>query len=276
MCKERGWSHTKSPVVWRELIDRGGKGLLIGGANEFQEYTYGYYGIKSPLKSTDMTKIAKENLKTKEEIDKEEAEFRAQSNPVHVCISGAAASMAYGMINALARGDCLGSDTEISLRLLDSEENVAALRGVEMEAFDLACPLLRKIQVMSDAKEAFTDCSVIVLLDELVQEEDESQEDWLKKNHKQFDVYAEAINNVAKPDVKVLVGGSGPVNFNVYMMLKHMPNISKKNIVAISRIVENRAKAVMADKLNVNSADVVDLIVWGNPSRSHFIDVSKV
>ncbi len=35
-CNERGWSHSSSPLVWRELVDRGGKGILIGGANDFQ------------------------------------------------------------------------------------------------------------------------------------------------------------------------------------------------------------------------------------------------
>lgn len=35
-CSKNGWKHEKSPLVWRELVDRGGKGVLIGGANEFQ------------------------------------------------------------------------------------------------------------------------------------------------------------------------------------------------------------------------------------------------
>jgi len=48
-------------MVWRELVDRGGKGILIGGANEFQEYAYGYYGIKSPLVSSDVQKVNKVN-----------------------------------------------------------------------------------------------------------------------------------------------------------------------------------------------------------------------
>ena len=35
---ENGWMHKKSPIVWRELVDRGGKGMLVGGFNEFMEY----------------------------------------------------------------------------------------------------------------------------------------------------------------------------------------------------------------------------------------------
>lgn len=39
-------------------MDRGGKGILIGGANEFQEYAWGYYGIKSPLQTSDVKKVS--------------------------------------------------------------------------------------------------------------------------------------------------------------------------------------------------------------------------
>ena len=64
-CLERGWEHKSSPLVWRELIDRGGKGVLIGGASDFQEYVKGYYGLESNLKSDDMRKVGSENFKTK-------------------------------------------------------------------------------------------------------------------------------------------------------------------------------------------------------------------
>lgn len=48
-------------MVWRELVDRGGKGTLIGGANEFQEFAWGYYGIKSQLNTSDITKVSQQS-----------------------------------------------------------------------------------------------------------------------------------------------------------------------------------------------------------------------
>lgn len=38
MCEKNKWNHKKSPIIWRELLDRGGKGLLLGGYNEFLEH----------------------------------------------------------------------------------------------------------------------------------------------------------------------------------------------------------------------------------------------
>jgi len=50
-----------SPIVWREPVDFGGLKLLIGGANEFQEYCNTYYGLDSVLHSCDMAQICKSN-----------------------------------------------------------------------------------------------------------------------------------------------------------------------------------------------------------------------
>ena len=37
-CKTNAWKHEQSPIIWRELIDRGGKGMLLGGFSDFLEH----------------------------------------------------------------------------------------------------------------------------------------------------------------------------------------------------------------------------------------------
>lgn len=37
-CRKNGWKHKDSPLVWRELVDQGGKGMLLGGFSEFLEH----------------------------------------------------------------------------------------------------------------------------------------------------------------------------------------------------------------------------------------------
>ncbi|KAL4229100.1 putative malate dehydrogenase 1B [Mactra antiquata] len=273
-CQERGWNHRKSPLVWRELIDRGGKGVLIGGANEFQEYAQGYYGIESQLVSDDMCKIAKENEKCKTEIDKEEAEFKAQSNPLNVCITNASSGVCYSLLDSLCKGDVLGKDVELVIKLFDNESKKEYLEGVAMEICDLAYGLSRGVKVETNAKDAFKDCSAIILLDDIPQGE-KSKDDWIKENADLFVNYAKIIDEVALKSVRVLVAGSGPVNFNAYMMIKNAPSIPRQNIVALSRLIENHSKAVIAERLKVNTACVVDLIIWGNPHGQHYTDVSN-
>lgn len=51
---ETRWKLVDSPITWREAIEFGGKKILIGDANDFQEYCANYYGIASNLTSYDM------------------------------------------------------------------------------------------------------------------------------------------------------------------------------------------------------------------------------
>lgn len=37
-CERTGWKHEHSPLVWRELVEQGGKGMLLGGLSDFLEH----------------------------------------------------------------------------------------------------------------------------------------------------------------------------------------------------------------------------------------------
>ncbi len=249
--------------------------MLIGGANEFQEYAAGYYGVKSDFTSKDMKLIAQENLQMKIEVEEEIRQLKAQSKPVHVCLTNAGSAVAYSMVHDIAQGDAIGKDAEIALHLFDEADKTEVMLGVEMEAFDLATTLLRQTLVTSDIKEAFTNCSAIVFLDELLQGEVETKDEWLRRNFELFSSYGQVINEVADQNVKVIVAGDGPVNLNASAIIQNAPNISPQNVVALARMVENQTKAVLSDRLKVNSAGVVDVIVWGNINGTNYVDTSK-
>ncbi|CAH1774249.1 unnamed protein product, partial [Owenia fusiformis] len=274
-CKQHGWMHRKSPIVWRELVDRGGKGTLIGDVNDFQEYANGYYGILSDMTSDDMKKVSDENMKYKNELDEEDRQFKSLSKPLEICITNASSHICYNMLDAIARGDVFGSDIEVNLRLYDNEEQMEYLKGVEMEAMDLAHTLLRNITSMSDSRKAFTNCSAIIILDDFSQKSEEEFDVWIKRCLRNITNYAEAINEVAKRDVKVLISGNGPVNFNAYMMIQYMPNIPRQNVVALPRLVENHAKAILAERLEVNSNGVVNVTIWGDSNGTYYCDLTK-
>ncbi|RUS77226.1 hypothetical protein EGW08_015018, partial [Elysia chlorotica] len=275
-CEEKGWTFSKSPIVWRELIDRGGKGVLIGGANEFQEYVKAYYDLESDLNSYDMRTVSEENKVTKNELDEEESEFKALSQPVHLCITNAAHPACYHMVSTLSSGRVLGRNTELTIRFLASkEEQLNQVQGVAMEAEDLAHGLLRGVKVYIDPEEAFEGCSYIIMMDELMQEEAELKVDWLKRNHNFFSDYAVAINKKALSSCKVMLVGNGPLNFNAMAVQKSAPNLARQNIVVVSSVVENHAKAVIGERLSVNPAGVVNLLVWGNINSRHFFDVNQ-
>jgi hypothetical protein len=84
-----------------------------------------------------------------QEMDKEDAEFKALSNPLRICVTAADKSVCYSLLPALSRGDCFGNNTEVSLRLLGTpgcdEENI---RGLACELMDMCDPLCRNIEVL--------------------------------------------------------------------------------------------------------------------------------
>ncbi|XP_048391127.1 putative malate dehydrogenase 1B isoform X2 [Stegostoma tigrinum] len=253
LCQKNGWVHHQSPIIWRELVDRGGKGLLLGGFNDFMEYAQGYYGFTSDMMTTLMLKIAKENLKTNQSEREEEAFYRIHAKPMAVWISG----------------------QELSLHLLHIDGSLSVLQGLQMEIEDMAWPLLRKVTVQNTLRKAFMDAEIIIVLDDLVPEKGQSIEDCYREMAGLYQEIAIKIDTFAKPSARVLVAGDYILNLKTYLLMDSAYAIDHENFIAVSTQLEGEAKALLARRLNVNPMDVKDVIVWGNIGRSTFIDLHK-
>ncbi|XP_069471674.1 putative malate dehydrogenase 1B [Ambystoma mexicanum] len=272
-CEQNGWKHTRSPIVWRELVDRGGKGLLLGGFNEFMEHAQHYYFNTSNMMTDLMLKIGEENLITHIEIQKEEEELQRLVNPLQVWITRASAPSCYSLIPLLANGEIFGMAQDISIHLLDSSEQEDILRGVVMEAEDLACPLLRGITMETFSDDTFLLADVIIVLDDFPEQENLSSEDRVRQAAEKCKDYGSLIGCNANEGVKVLVAGSTFVNLKALVILSQLPCELHRNVVALALQLEYEAKAQLAKKLNVNAAVVKDVIVWGNISGVNFLDL---
>uniref|UniRef100_A0A674HZM6 Putative malate dehydrogenase 1B n=1 Tax=Terrapene triunguis TaxID=2587831 RepID=A0A674HZM6_9SAUR len=276
ICEKNGWKHKRSPIVWRELLDRGGKGLLLGGFNDFMEHAQHYYGITSDMLSEQMLRIAEENLQTHIEIEKEEEYIKSLIDPLQVWISSASAPACYNLIPLLANGEVFGMATEVSIHLLDSSHYKEILHGIVMEAQDLAFPLLRSVSMHTELDDAFVQADVVILLDDiLLQHEIPSLEDCIRQVTEQCKVYGPLIEKNANSRVKVIVSGKTFVNLRALMIMTFAPSIDGQNVIALAMFLENAAKAMLARKLNMSSAGVKDVIVWGNISGNSYIDLSK-
>jgi len=199
VCSKNGWMHDKAkPLVWRELLDRGGKGLYIGAFNEFVEFVAGYYGVTYSLSSIDACAIAKENLETKVELMEEEKEALAQIQPLIVCITNASSPIAYHFTPRLMSGEVFGEEAEIRLKLLDSPENLETLLGLKMEIEDGGHPLFRGVEVFTQPKQAFLDAKYIISFDELNGEISPSRRrsDLLEAYGNIFKEYADVLNEI--------------------------------------------------------------------------------
>jgi malate dehydrogenase len=75
-------------------------------------------------------------------------------------VTGAAGQIGYALLFRIASGQMLGPDTKVHLSLLEIPAAVKAAEGTAMELDDCAFPLLEKISISDDPKEAFDGVNV--------------------------------------------------------------------------------------------------------------------
>src|SRR5437588_186897 len=84
--------------------------------------------------------------------------------PLNVAITGAAGQIGYALIFRVAAGALLGPDGRVNLHLLEITPALPALQGVVMELNDCAFPTLNRVVASDDAKVAFRDCQIALLV----------------------------------------------------------------------------------------------------------------
>jgi malate dehydrogenase len=189
-----------------------------------------------------------------------------------VAVTGAAGQIGYAILFRIASGQMLGGDTEIDLRLLEIPDAQKAAEGTAMELVDCAFPLLKNIDITADPDEAFDGVNVALLIGARPRSKGMERADLLEANGAIFKPQGQALNANAADDVKILVVGN-PANTNALIAQSNAPDIPAERFTAMTRLDENRAVAMLANKLGVGVADVQDLVIWGNHSPTMFPDL---
>jgi malate dehydrogenase len=194
------------------------------------------------------------------------------SDPVKVTVTGAAGAISYSLLFRIAAGQMLGDDQPVELRMLEIPDAMEALEGVAMELDDCAFPLLHRMELTDDVKEAFDGVNVALLVGAKPRGKGMERADLLQENGKIFGPQGEAINEGAADDVRVLVVGN-PANTNALIAMSHAPDVPNERFTAMTRLDHNRALAQLADKLSCSVSDITDMSVWGNHSPTMYPDL---
>jgi len=197
----------------------------------------------------------------------------ATKNPIRVVITGAAGQIGYSLVPLIASGEMFGLDQPVIISLLEIEMARQSLEGVVMELQDGAFPLLREVIPTCDPEVAFKDADICLLCGAFPRKQGMQRSDLLARNIDIFKVQGSAIDRLASRNVKVLTVGN-PANTNAFVCKHFAPSISPRNFSALTRLDHNRARSEVAHRLNVNVANVKNVIIWGNHSDTQFPDVS--
>ncbi|XP_068165745.1 putative malate dehydrogenase 1B [Antennarius striatus] len=282
-CERNGWKHKDSPLIWRELVDRGGKGMLLGGFSDFLEHCQDYYSITSDMVTDIMLSVAAENLESKMNLIAEEQHRVSLIKPLHIWISSALSATCHFLIPNLLSAEVFPHNSTISLHLLDLDGSKDELQQLRMETEDLALCQLHQVTIHTDLEQAFQEAHVILLLDEHwcddSNAENENEEENKRKEVKhisdRYREYGRLIDTRAAKDVKVIVSGDLFVNLRSSLLLDNVCSIDNHQFVSVSTHLENEARAIVAKKLKVRTSDVTNVIVWGNISGSFYIDLQR-
>lgn len=192
--------------------------------------------------------------------------------PIHIAVTGAAGQISYSLLFRLTSGLLLGPDQPIVLHLLEIPPAMKALKGVVMELYDCANPLLHKVIMTDDPLVAFKNVDYAFLVGARPRAPGMERKDLLEVNAAIFVEQGKALNKVAHRDVKVLVTGN-PANTNTLIAIKNAPNLGPENFSAMSRLDHNRAVSYLAAKCGVKSKHVKNMAIWGNHSATQFPDL---
>jgi malate dehydrogenase len=194
------------------------------------------------------------------------------STPVKVTVTGAAGQIGYALLFRIASGAMLGPDTPVELSLLEIPDAIKAAEGTAMELDDCAFPLLHRVDITSDAKQAFDGTNIALLVGARPRGPGMERADLLEANGAIFKPQGEAINAGAAADVKVLVVGN-PANTNALIAMSNAPDVPRERFTAMMRLDHNRAKIQVANKLGKPVSAVTNMTAWGNHSPSQYPDL---
>jgi malate dehydrogenase len=196
------------------------------------------------------------------------------STPVRVAVTGAAGQIGYSLLFRIASGEMLGKDQPVILQMLEIPDEKAqkALKGVMMELDDCAFPLLHGMVAASDPMVAFKEADVALLVGARPRGPGMERKDLLEANGRIFAPQGQALDRVAKRDVKVLVVGN-PANTNCLIAMKSAKSLKPEQFTAMMRLDHNRAASQLAAKVGQPVSSIRKVTVWGNHSATQYPDV---
>jgi malate dehydrogenase len=192
--------------------------------------------------------------------------------PVNVAITGAAGQIGYALAFRVASGQMLGADQPVNLMLLEITPALGSLAGVVMELSDCAFPSLNRVVATDDAKVAFKDCAVALLVGARPRGPGMERKDLLLANAQIFSAQGKALDAVADRDVRVLVVGN-PANTNSLIAQRNAPNLKAGNFTAMTRLDHNRAVGQLAEKTGTHVTSIRRVTIWGNHSATQYPDL---
>ncbi len=191
--------------------------------------------------------------------------------PVRVAVTGAAGQIGYSLLFRIASGSMLGPDQPVILQLLEIPPAMGALEGVAMELDDGAFPLLAGMTLSDDPNAAFDGANIGMLVGSRPRSKGMERKDLLEANGAILPPRAK--RSTTTPQTTSRFSSGNPANTNSLIAMNNAPDVPDARFTAMTRLDHNRAKAQLAQKLDVTVNDITNMTIWGNHSATQYPDL---
>ena len=196
------------------------------------------------------------------------------STTVRVVVTGATGQVAYALLPRIAAGAMFGPDTDVDLRLADIPPMIDKAKGIVMELEDGAYPLLARVSASADRAETHRDADWVLLVGSVPRGPGMERGDLIRKNGPIFVEEGKAIARHAAQGVRVVVVGN-PCNTNCLIARANARSVTNDRWSAMTRLDQNRARSLLANKAGARVKDVKKLAIWGNHSATLYPDFTN-
>ncbi len=193
---------------------------------------------------------------------------------VKVVVTGATGQVAYALLPRIAAGEMFGPETDVDLRLSDIPQMIDKAKGAVMELEDGAYPLLARVTASADRAETHQGADWMLLVGSVPRGPGMERGDLIRKNGPIFVEEGKAIARHAAQGVRIVVVGN-PCNTNCLIARANARSITNDRWSAMTRLDQNRARSLLANKAGARVKDVKKLAIWGNHSATLYPDFTN-
>lgn len=190
----------------------------------------------------------------------------------NITITGAAGNIAYSLIFRILSNPPFKDTDKINIRLLDIPQSQNSLMGLKYEIEDCAFESLENLLITDDPELAFTDADYILMVGAKPRSKGMERSDLILDNAEIFRSQAQIVNDVCSKKTKIVIVGN-PANTNALIMNYNTPKIPNENITSLMKLDQNRAKSILATKLDERVENIKNMVIWGNHSTTQVPDL---